>query len=56
MWTGIGTLNLQMSYSGSIDGKDLNFSLESNAMQGVVVCDYLSSFDWRANFVFIYLF
>ena len=28
-----------LSCTGSIDGGDLNLSLESNAMQGVVVCD-----------------
>ena len=31
--------------SSTIDGTGLNLSPESNAMQGVVICDYLSSFD-----------
>ena len=46
-WTRIWTSDLQisslpfyhLSYPGSIDGTCLNLSLESNAMQGVVICD-----------------
>ena len=45
-----------LSYPGLIDGKGQNFSLESNAMQGVMVCDTMSSFDRQTNFVFIYFF
>ena len=46
-WTDIRTSDLQisslalyqLSYPGSIDGTGLNLSLESDAVQGVVVCD-----------------
>ena len=62
-WVRIQTSDLQIStlalyhssYLCSIDGTGLNLSLESNAMQGIVVLwYYLPSFDWRTNFVFIY--
>ena len=63
-WIGIRTLDLQtsnlalydLSFPGSIRSTSLNLSLESPAMQDVVVCHILSSFDRRTNFVFIYLF
>ena len=49
-WTGIRISDFyisvlalyHLSYPGSIKDTDLNFSLESNAMQGVVVCDTMS--------------
>ena len=36
-----------LSYPGSIDGTGLNFSIESNAMQGIVVYD--TAIIWLAN-------
>ena len=43
IWTSdllISSLALyRLSYPGSINDAGINFSLESNAMQGVVVCD-----------------
>jgi len=45
-----------LSYPGSIDGTGLNLSLESNAMQGVVVCDTVSRrlIDELTSSLFIY--
>ena len=42
-WTSISLAFMlyHLSYPGSIDGTGPNFSLESNAIQGVVVCDTL---------------
>ena len=45
-----------LNYPGSIDGTGLNLSLESNAMQGVVVCDTVSRrlIDELTSSLFIY--